>query len=192
MNEVCAPLPRVIVEPTALPIEVDQVLRVLHLRLDDDRDDLLLEEYIRAVAGMLDAPDGLLGIVLSERTFELKLDRFPGGPVRLPVGPVAGDIQIGYLDATGAAQTVPADRFEVDDRLRQGGWIVPVDGYAWPATRAGRQAVTVTWKAGGGCPDPVRQFIRLVVARWHRDREAAGRLVDDLPYELIAPWRAFR
>lgn len=188
MFDVAAPNVRVVTPATDLSVSVEEMKR--HLRVGHDEDDAQIESYTRAAEAYLDAPTGRLGIVLSERTLEMPLDGFPGGEIRLPVGPVQSVTSISYVDEAGAQQTVSADSYVVDASDEQSGWIIPAADYAWPEAMSMANAVRIQWVAGADCPEPIRHFIKLVVGRWYADREVGS--IDDLPWVLVAPWRAYR
>lgn len=137
------------------------------LRVDGDEEDALISGLIAAAVAHLDGWSGVLGRALEEQTWERKLDGFPSGDLLLPLGPVVEVVSVAYVNGEGAAQVMPAESYTVELHSTCA-WVRPVDG--WPEGRS----VAVTWVAGEGCPEPIRQAIRMLVAHWHRNREAVG------------------
>jgi len=97
---------------------------------------------------------------LRPQTWTMILDRFPYGRIRLERPPFLEMIAFGYVDASGASQSLLAPSPPIDPAppptylLKPAGryrkaelW--PPPGGAWPATQSGRpDAVTVTYRAG--------------------------------------------
>lgn len=119
-------------------------------------------------------------LALLTQTVEVKLDGFWGScALELPMPPLQGIESIKYLDEAGVLQTLPADTYKVSTHRRPGRvWLAY--GKTWPATRAEREAVTITLKAGFG-DDPANLLaqapnlvhaVRLLAAHYDRHREA--------------------
>lgn len=143
----------------------------LRLRIDGTDDDADLGMMISAARSMCEQQTGR-AIALS--TYELRIDAFPAGEIRLMWPPVASVESITYLDADGAEQTLPQAAYALDAHSEPG-WILPAHGTDWPATIDAANAVTVTYTAGEGadCPAALKQWILLHVGHWYRNREAA-------------------
>ena len=181
---------RLITPPATLCVPV--AAAKAHLRVDHDLDDAHIEDLIRAATEHLDGWSGVLGRALEAQTWELALDAFPDGAIRLPLGPVASVTSVIYADPAGAEQTVDPGAYVLDAQSVEG-WVVPIDG--WPATMETVNAVRVRWVAGTGTPRAARQAILLLVGHWYAHREAVGEAAVELPLgvqSLIAPLRRFK
>lgn len=112
-------------------------------------------------------------------TYVLTLDRFPGGqqPIYVPRPPLSAVASILYDDENGTEQTLSGSNYRVDT-ASEPGRITPAFETVWPATRHQTGAVRVTYVAGFGSassnvPSNAIHWIRLHVAHWYRNREAA-------------------
>jgi uncharacterized phiE125 gp8 family phage protein len=184
--------PVLITPPSAAPVTIEAARA--HLRVDHADDDALIEGLVAAAVSHLDGWTGVLGRCLEAQTWELALDRFPAREVGLPLGPVVSVTSIKYDGPDGTERTVDPAGYVVDGRPLEG-WVIPVAGFAWPATIDAVNAVRVRWVAGNGCPAAVRQAILLLVGHWYERREAAGETAAEIPFgvrSLIAPFRRVR
>lgn len=165
---------RCITPPASLPVSLAEAKS--WIRLDHDLEDALIERLIRAATNALDGPAGFLGRALMPQTWELVFDAFPAHEIEVPLGPIASVAEITFTDPAGVGQTVPAAAFELDRVATFGGWIVPVDGFSWPATMATIGAVSVRVVVGTGAPEGVRQAILdMIAARY--DMRGEGRML---------------
>lgn len=107
-------------------------------------------------------------------TWRLTLPAFPCRALRVPLGPLQSVTSVQYVDSDGTLQTLSASRYEADSTVDP--WVIqPAYGHAWPAARAVRQAVRITFTAGYGdapsdVPEPIRQALRIAVAWWYERR----------------------
>lgn len=140
------------------------------LRLDglDDHDGRI-QEYLDEAVGELDGFSGSLGRALAAQTWTLYLDRFPAGPIRLPLPPLISVDAVAYVDADGADQAFTDLLVAHGERAE----VRPAFGFNWPTTRATPRAVAVTFTCGWPAPDegdpwpqklqPIRAAIKLLV-----------------------------
>ncbi len=182
------------VAPVALPIADAAVFAHLRLILDESgapdaaEADLVLG-YVKAACGLLDGAGGHLARCLISQTWELKLPRFPRGPIAIPLPPVSAVSSVAYIDPAGAPQTLAEAAYIVAGIGSDDVTIHPVPGTSWPAVRAGHpEAVTVTFIAGYGVaadnvPEPIRGAILEMIADRYAFRESvsAGVSVDQVP-----------
>jgi uncharacterized phiE125 gp8 family phage protein len=118
----------------------------------------------------------LTGLSLLSTGWTLTLDAFPddGADIELPRSPAPSVPSVSYIDADGDTTVMDADDWE----LPAGRAVLrPALGGSWPATRTQSDAVTISVTAGFGAagtdvPEPLRMACRLLVAHWHRNREA--------------------
>jgi uncharacterized phiE125 gp8 family phage protein len=193
---IAAPTPalRLITSPAAVVTWGEQAA---HSRIDDNSEQALVEGYIAAATQHLDAKYGILaGTTLGVQTWELYLDAFPCGPIKLPLTPVVDVVSVGYADADGVDQVVDPASYVVDNKSYDA-WVVPVSGYAWPASLATINAVTMQFRAGyvgtATVPAPIKLAIMLLAGHWYENREAVtAASLTEMPiavYQLIAPFR---
>src|ERR1043165_9106345 len=88
--------------PSVEPITLEEARD--HLRLvasgspATHPDDDMIEAFITAARQHIDGKDGWLGRCLITQTWELVLDTFPDGEIRLPLSPVQEVVSIKYDD----------------------------------------------------------------------------------------------
>lgn len=179
--------PVLITPPSAMPVSLEEAKAAL--RVDGSAADVEIAGLIAAAVSYLDGWTGILGMCLAAQTWEMALDRFPAGEIRLPLGPVVSVTSVTYDDPAGDEGTVDSAAYVVDRRPVEG-WIVPAAGASWPTTMETINAVRVRWVAGAGCPEPLRRAILIRVELLHDRPSGAARraLVEEFD-DLIAPWR---
>jgi uncharacterized phiE125 gp8 family phage protein len=158
------PDPVLVVPPAPSAVTSAQVKGLL--RIDHDLDDALIAARIAEAVQELDGWNGRLGFCIAPQTWELQLDAFRPGAIRLPLGPVSSVVSVIYADPTGTEQTLDPSAWTLDAQ-GVGGWIVPVDG--WPQTMATINAVRVRWVAG-----PARSDVLTKINGIIRDMAAAA------------------
>jgi uncharacterized phiE125 gp8 family phage protein len=191
--------------------EQDDVLSLsdakLHLRVDFDDDDELIESYIATAIQNIDGRDGWLGRALGEQTWELRLAGFNGSEIAIPLPPLIEVESVKYYDANDALQTFSNGDYEV---VGVGGFgkarVVLKAGKAWPAIAKRAENVLVRFRAGyqdnGDSPPsltvpaPILTAIKRQVATMYENREAVvvNATVAKLPggvEALLAPLRVW-
>lgn len=165
----------------------------LHLRVEHDADDDLIEALVQAATEQAQSE---LRRQLVTATLLLQLDAF-SSCIELPRG--ARQVEsIEYDDEAGTEQTLDDAVYVVDvDTLP--GRITLADGYSWPSTYPGPNAVRITYTAGYGAasavPAGIKAWIKLHVGALYRNREAfaLGVNVSELPgrftASLLDPYR---
>lgn len=157
----------------------------LHLRVEGDEDQALVELYIAAATAYLDGYSGILGRAIGVQTWDLIYDAFPGGAIKLPLAPVLSVTGIYYADADGIEQTISTDDYYVDTASSDG-WVVPAG--SWPTPISAANAVRVRFVAGyEDVPADIVTVILLLTAHWYRNREAATQdAPSDIPFGASA------
>lgn len=182
---------KVSVPPTVEPLTVADA--TLFLRLDSNDEDFLIESLISAARMKLEQDTGLRMIT---QTIVLTLDTFPSMsgqvhlrqpleslPPILPVirdpviylpGPIQSVTSIGYIDTTGASQTLASDQYIVDSQSVWGR-LTPAPSTDWPGVQARHNSVTITYQAGYGnsasdVPSDLIHAMRLLVSHWYETR----------------------
>jgi uncharacterized phiE125 gp8 family phage protein len=132
---------------------------------------------IAAAVDRLDGWTGILGRALMPQEWEIALDRFPDREIRLPLGPVSAVTSVAFTGPDGAEGTVDTGDFHVDTYATEA-WIVPHAGFTWPATMRTVNAVKVRWTAGTGCPESIKNTIKLIVGDSYQNPRGGGRDAD--------------
>lgn len=170
-----------------------------HYRRVDDLVDVDRDLFTACIRAAREYAERRTGRALVDRTWELVLDRFPCGPIEITRVPLQVDsIEIRYVDADGAEQTLDSSAYVVVDGepVR----IAPVE--SWPETQCGRiGSVVVGFTAGpgeAGVPDILRSAMLLHIGDLYEHREdtiAGGtvtpRRVVDMIYDEYAVGRRY-
>ena len=166
--------------------EQDDVLTLtdakLHLRVDFNDDDTLIDSYIATAIQNIDGRDGWLGRAIGEQTWELRLPEFCGNEIKIPLPPLIEVESVKYYDANDALQTLSADDYEV---VGIGGFgkarVVLKSGKRWPPIAKRAENVVVRFRAGyvtgdsppaPNVPAPILTAIKRQVASMYENREA--------------------
>lgn len=161
---------------------VDLATAKQHLRVEHDDDDAQITTLIAAAT---DLAGQHTGRSIAKCTWVLRRDAFPLAGLRLLWPPLLSVEAVEYLDADGAAQTLPSANYTVDAHSEPAR-LVAASGQSWPATALAPNAVTVRYTAGYGaaCPESIRQWILLQVGHWYRNRESinVGNIVTPMPH----------
>jgi hypothetical protein len=153
----------------------------------DDRDGLI-GGLILAAQSELDGPLGWVGISVAEQGVEYRVDDF-SCPIALP-GPIIGAVDITYLDADGAQQSLDPGVYEV----LSDGRVVLVSGQSWPTLYQQAEAVRFAYYAGIADPnDPrIAQMKTAIILHVRMtldgiDAEAARRAIEALVRSMWVP-----
>ena len=162
-----------------------------HLRVTITNDDALISALITA-ARMLVEKECRRSLV--QRTYELRLDRFPWsasrmfpnlnqqcmpigtwGIIEIPKPPLINVISITYQDANGIVQTLDPSQYQVDTGGVLAGTVCPTYGVFWPTARVNIDSIKIQFNAGYGAasavPATATQAILLAIGNWYRNRE---------------------
>lgn len=154
---------KLITAPTELPLTLDEAKD--HLRRTDTAMDAIIMRYIYHAVSMCDGAEGILNRALITQTWELKVDRFPWGPVDIPLPPLQSVSSVKYLDDQGVEQVLDTsvyDVFNAGSTTRRG-YIKLAYDQTWPTTRAVDQAVTITFVAGYGDRNSIPEYIKTLL-----------------------------
>jgi len=195
--------------PAGEPISLAEAK--LHLRVDFDDDDSLIQVLISAAR---QAAETLTNRQLMAARWRMVLDSFPGPSltgvpagqtftlpghaVLLPKSPVASVVEIRYLDMAGVWQVMPAANYTVDNACEPAR-IAPVFGQIWPIALPQIGAVSVIFDAGYGnasaVPEGIKTWIKLRVGSLYVHREEVASMtrgrIDPLPFidGLLDPYK---
>lgn len=192
--------PVLITSPAIQPVTLAEAK--LHLRVDHNDEDALIESLIRAVTEHLDGWTGILGRCLVEQVWRQDHDRFAREMI-IPLGPVIAVQSVTWRDPVGQLSTVPSGSYDLRTD-EAGSTIIRFDtDYAFPANLHESRAVAITFRAGyetnpgppatSTVPDPLKVAILLLVGHWYQNREAVSAAgMASLPFAveaLITPYR---
>lgn len=165
-----------------------------YLRLDDAHEDDLVTALIEAGRLLLESATRLVFI---NQSWRLILEEAPrGANLRLPLAPIIAITEIRAIDAAGAASVVDPQEY----RLRAGAQppgLVLEEGFPRPEGGLEIDLEAGFGPAPGNVPAPLRQALRMLVARWFEERgDGAGEpetgvLPPDVAL-MIAPYRHVR
>ncbi len=200
---------QLITPPAAEPVSLAEAK--LHLRVDFDEDDALIQALISAAR---QAAEMLTQRQLVTASWRMVLDSFPscglmgvpagqtftlpGHAILIPKSPLQSVLEIRYLDMAGVSQVMPSAHYTVD-KACEPARITPVFGQIWPVALPQIGAVSVTFDAGYGSaadvPEGLKSWIKLRLGSLYAHREevasmARGR-IDPLPFVdgLLDPYK---
>lgn len=189
----------IVTQPAVEPINLAELK--LHLRIDHDDEDLLLDQYRRAARQDVES---LTRRALITQTWEFYLDAFPDDDeIELPLPPLQSVTYVRYTPrATGAETEWNASNYRVDSYSEPGRIVLRSDG-SYPGDELVEvNGIRIRYVAGYGdaptdVPAPIRQAILLLAASYYENREAViiGRTVTAIPHAvdaLLYPYRVFR
>ena len=200
---------QLITPPAGEPISLAEAK--LHLRVDFDDDDSLIQVLISAAR---QAAETLTNRQFVTARWRMVLDSFPGPSlmgvpagqtftlpghaVLLPKSPVASVVEIRYLDMAGAWQVMSAANYTVDSACEPAR-ITPVFGQIWPIPLPQIGAVSVIFDAGYGdasaVPEGIKTWIKLRLGSLYVHREEVASMtrgrIDPLPFidGLLDPYK---
>ncbi len=182
-----------ITSSTAEPVTLAEAK--LHLRVDDNADDVLIGALITAARQHAEHDTRR---ALVTQTWKLVLDAFPESVITLDRAPVSAVVSVVYTDLNGVSQTLAPGGYQLD-AVTEPCRLVPAYGNRWPATREQINAVAVTYTCGYGAPEAVPESIKrwmlLRIGALYENREEVltGRAITlaPLPFvdALLAPYR---
>ena len=200
---------QLITPPAAEPVSLAEAK--LHLRVDFDEEDALIQALISAAR---QAAEMLTQRQLVTARWRMVLDSFPGSglmgvpagqtftlpghAILIPKSPLQSVVEIRYLDMAGVSQVMPSAHYTVD-KACEPARITPVFGQIWPVALPQIGAVSVTFDAGYGSaadvPEGLKSWIKLRLGSLYAHREevasmARGR-IDPLPFVdgLLDPYK---
>ena len=186
---------KLITAPAAEPVSTSEAKS--HLRVDTTADDTYIGTLITVARQNVESH---LRRALISQTWEVVLDAFPAGVIRLPKPPLASVTSIKYTDDEGNESTYSSANYVVDTDTEPGR-VVLKSGESWPSdTLAAANGVRVRYVAGwanaAAVPAAIRQAVLLVCGSLYENREdvivAQGVSIGRLPFgveALLAPYR---
>ena len=178
--------------PTSTVISLSEAKAFLRIDSDYDDDNTYITSLINVATQVVEE---FTRRRLMTQTYNIFYDEFPSY-IDLQVGDVASVSHIKYYDADNTLQTLAADQYDVDTKVRPGRIYESEDG-DFPNTYERPNAVEVEFIVGGTASDvpaPIIQSIYIIVGRYYENRQdvVMGTQVNELPLmvdHLLTPYR---
>lgn len=162
-------------QPSVEPVSVSMARQ--HLRVDDDTDNLYIASLISVAREMAEVE---LDRTLLTTRWQMKLDGFPAGDIRLPRPPMSliqTSVVVSYVPSDGTVATLPSSEYRVDNTSTPG-VIRPLYSGTWPTYLNDANSVTVTWWAGygddgGQVPAVIKNAMLLILTELYENRGTA-------------------
>ena len=162
-----------------------------HLRLENGEDDY--------ISGLITAArrycESFQRRAYITQTWDLYLNRFPPGCIKIPVPPFQSVTFIKYKDITGVLRTFESSEYLVDS-FSEPGLICLAYGKSWPATYPEINSVQIRFIAGYGTaadvPQEIKQSILLKIADLYEHRggdEGIDKSINEAIESLLWPDR---
>lgn len=166
------PVESLITGPTREPLDINEVKKKLFGNTDALITDTVLDSYIMAARQHFEA---MTGRQVMTATWEIWLDCFPLGQIELSHPPLLSVNSVKYVDPDGTLQTWASSNYAVKapaGPYAERGWIEPVFGVTWPATRWESGAVRVQFQAGygnalGDVPELIKSVLYAIASDTH-------------------------
>lgn len=192
---------RIITQPTAEPLSLEEALNHLNVSLGDMHLDAWLGG---AITQAREKAEDELETCLTDAVYEFTVDSFHPHhryddvrrsytwhrtgyrlppecqAIELPLGDVGRVISVVYVDTNGATQTLDRTLYVFDGNQRTP-IIWRAYGQSWPSTRCQSGAVTVTFQGRYSetasppvrVPEVIKGAMKLMLSTWNEDREGA-------------------
>ncbi|MCW2307895.1 head-tail connector protein [Rhodobium gokarnense] len=186
-------MPQTLISPPAdEPVSLSEVKD--HLRLDEDADDALVESLIAAARAHVER---VTNRRLMTQEWRLQFDAVrDDGRLDLAVSPVLSVDAVRVYDRDGTPSVIDEDAYEADI-VSVPARIAFAEGLPRPGRRLGGIEVDVTAGYGAAAtevPAPLRHAVKMLVAHWYEQRQAAtddaAMVMVPLGFSaLVAPYR---
>lgn len=157
--------------PTERFLDDDEVK--LHLRVDHNSDDLLIDTLIIAAERVMQLQ---YGVQLVSATYDLFMDAFPHDvTIRPSISPLVSVTTLKYTDTSEAVQTLVENTDYDVDTDAQPSRIYPSFNKIWPTTLSHPKSVEIRIVVGyadaASVPAPFKAAGKLMIGHWYRNRE---------------------
>lgn len=157
---------------------IDRADAKLHLRLLENDNDTEVDGAIAAAHAYLDVDQdgfGGLGFPLISQSWSMKCADFGGNSLSLPFTRVTAIDAIDYIDADGAAGTIPPGNYMLTKKGRTP-CVALLPGKSWPSVAARPDAVDIQFTAGfanaAAVPSDIKAAARFLVGHFFENRRA--------------------
>jgi uncharacterized phiE125 gp8 family phage protein len=173
------------VEPSDMPVTVNEVARALKLGTLTDDDELELNDLIPVAVDMVERDSQR---ALARQTWALYMDEFPCEEIELRKPPVISVSSVTYTDLDGDSQTVSASLYDTDLKSSPARIWPAASSTGWPTAKEMPNAVTVTFVAGypASVPRVAYQAIMLAMDALYNKRcvgDGYWHFIDRLKWE---------
>jgi uncharacterized phiE125 gp8 family phage protein len=161
----------------------------IHLRVDIDDDDILIDQQQAAAREFLEGI--FLNRALLTQTWELVLDAWPGGDeIAIPRPPLQSVTSVKYYDEDSVESTLSSSSYIVDNASEPGRLVLKASA-DWPSVNLQVvNGIVIEFVAGFGDADDVpevyKQALKLMVGDMYENREdtliAQGVSVSTIPF----------
>lgn len=146
----------------------------LHLRVDHNDDDTLIQTLIKVAGSTLDNETGLCGYALNSQRWKYIFDGVTGlinEGVYLPITPSVSLYEIKYYNASNTLVTANLNDWEL---IANNSWALVrrINGQYLPDMYDRWDALSIEWTAGHGASEAVKHAARLMIGHWYENREA--------------------
>lgn len=181
---------RVTTQPALEPITLQEAKD--HLRVDDDNEDALISELIKAAR---EHCENHIQMPLITQSLTYYTDCFDGVMELKPN--LQSVTSINYIDTDGNSQLLASTEYDVSTTDIIGS-VYPAIDKTWPSTQSVKNAVEIEFIAGYGLaadvPAPIKQAMLLLIGHYYQNREAVtvGVSITVTPMAvdmLLAPYR---
>ena len=125
------------------------------------------EDISQAIASAFEDLEAHTGRAYGQRSYDLKLERWPSGRLFLPVPPLVSVTSVKYNDTLGAEQTFNVANYTVhgvnvtgfNNQGCYGGYI-KVGAIGWPDIEDADESITIRFVAGYATPNTVPEIAK--------------------------------
>lgn len=167
------------------PVSLDEAKA--HLRVDITDDDSTISTQVQSARGYVEQ---VTARTLVLRSYEWRLDSWPGGTLDLPVTPVTSITGIFTIDEAGVeTEFDAANYYLVSDK------VVLKQDSTWPDVQRSHEGILVRFNAGyTDVPAGLKSAILLIVGDLYENREASlvGSVSSSVQFSVDALVRPYR
>lgn len=165
------------------------------LRIDQTEDDALIQTLITSARLVVEANARVMMIA---QTWRLVMDSWPSSPaIAMQLKPLISFDAVRVKDSAGNPQIVPPQTY-LEDKTPNKARICFLSVPPTPGVKFAGIEIDLTLGFGPSAsdvPGPLRQAIRLLLARWYENRGDTETDAQNLPAaveSIVAPWRSAR
>jgi uncharacterized phiE125 gp8 family phage protein len=165
------------------------------LRIDTNLEDTLVQALVTSARVVIEAHAGVQMITQSWR---IVMDRWPQAwPMPLPLRPLISVEAVRIIDDIGAAESLPSTEYILDlagmhPRLH---FSIQPPPPGRPLAGIEIDVISGFGPAAMDVPEPLRQAVRVLLARWYENRGDAADDAQAIPKSvaaLVSAWRSVR
>ncbi|WP_057463286.1 head-tail connector protein [Pseudovibrio sp. POLY-S9] len=192
-------IPKLKTAPAILPISVADIK--LHLCVDVDEDDALIETYLRAAVSRLEGYHGELERCLINQTWEQSYCCWPGNRTFKLWFPDVSSAEVSYVDVSGVSKQLAPTLLELESSV-EGTDLHVAKSFSFPQLNADkRRPIKVEYVTGFGeqpddVPAAINAALMMMVGHMYATREdvVIGSVATSVPHSskfMLEPYRRF-